>query len=138
MEKFGGEGRQIHGVVRRDGVQVSLGQQLLLAQLDLQQPLRQRGRVDRRAQPLLDEVRQRADVVLVAVREDHAAHLLQPVDDVAAVGDDDVDAMHLARREHEAGVDDQQILARFEDEHILADLAQAAQGNYPEQWGYSF
>ena len=129
------KGAEFDHIVGRDRVQVGFGQQLLLAQLDLQQPLRQRRGIDRRTQPLLDEVGERADVVFMAVRQDDAAHLLQAFHDVAGVGDDDVDAVHLARGKHEAGIDDQQILVRFQHEHVLANFAQAAQRNHPEQRG---
>jgi hypothetical protein len=62
-----------------------------------------------------------------------AAHLRQPVDDVAGVGDHDIDAVHLTGRKHQPGVDDQQIVVRFQHEHILADLAQPTQGDDAQQ-----
>ena len=44
------------------------------------------------------------------------------------VGDDHVDAVHLAVREHQAAVHDDHIAAALIDGHVLAHFAQAASG----------
>ena len=75
-------------------------QPLVILQLDLDQPARQFGRVDRRVH-LAQEVRQAADVVLVPVCHEDGLHLLAPLDDVLVVRDDQVDAGHVELREHQ-------------------------------------
>ena len=82
--------------------------------------------VDRHVE-LAQEVRERPDVVLVGVREDHPPHLLAPREQGREVGDDVVDAGHLVVGEHETAVDGQEVLAGLEQHHVEADLAEAAE-----------
>ena len=42
-------------------------------------------------------------------------------------GHDEIDAVHLLVGEHEPAVDDDDLVAVLEDEHVLADLADAAE-----------
>ena len=49
--------------------------------------------------------------------------------DVADVRDDEVDAEHLLFGEHEAGVDGDHVVAVLEQHHVLADLAETAEGD---------
>ena len=69
-------------------------------------------------------VAHRADVVLVSVRDDNAAHPVGFVEQVVEVGDDVVNAEHVVLREHDARVYNQNIAAVFTGGHILADLSQ--------------
>ena len=62
---------------------------------------------------LAQHVRQRADVVLVAVREHDRAE--RPVVEVAEVGQDEVDPEVLVAREREPRVDDDPLLAELEE-----------------------
>ena len=76
------------------------------------------------AQP--QQVRDGADVVLVAVREHDADDVVEPVADRAEVGQDQVDAgLGLLGEEH-AAVDDEDLAVDLERGHVAADLAEAA------------
>src|SRR5690606_38963864 len=77
--------------------------------------------------PLAQQVRHRADVVLVGVRQDDGLDLVEPVSDVLEVGQDQVDARLLGIGEEYPAVDDQQAAGVLEDRHVPADLAQPAQ-----------
>ena len=55
---------------------------------------------------LHDQVRQPADVVLVAVGEQDAEQAVESLADVAVVGHDQVDAVQLGLGEFDARVDD--------------------------------
>src|SRR3954466_2945952 len=55
--------------------------------------------------------RQRADVVFVAVRENDAANVVAVLEQVADVGNDDVDAEQFSLGKHEASVDDNDVVA---------------------------
>ena len=57
----------------------------------------------------LQQVRHGADVVLVAVREDDAYDVVEPVADVVEVGQDQVDAGLVVLGEEHAAVDDEQL-----------------------------
>ena len=79
--------------------------------------------------PLPEQVGDRADVVLVRVREDHRLHLVEPAVEVAEVGQDQVHAGLVRIGEQDAAVDDEQAAAVLEDGHVPADLAKPAEGD---------
>ena len=101
-------------------------EQAVLLKLELDETERQRrgvhGRVDG-----LQNVGQRADVILVAVRDKKAAQLVLIFCKIGNVGDDQIHAVHIVLREAEAAVDDDHVLAVFQHGHVLADLVQTAQ-----------
>ena len=99
----------------------------VLLQLGLDERERQRRRVDRSVHERHD-VRHRADVVLVPVRQHErgdAPVLLQ----VRHVRDDAIHAEQLGIGEHDAGVDDNRRLVPREREHVHAELAESAERN---------
>src|ERR1700727_2931423 len=73
---------------------------------------------------------ERADVVFVAGSEDDAANALSVLDEIRNVGDYDVDAEKFRFGEHEAGVDDDDVVTPANGHAVHAELAQAAQGDY--------
>ena len=75
----------------------------------------------------LEQVRNRADVVFVAVREHHADHVVEPVLDRLEVGEDQIDAGLVLLGEQHAAVDDEELAAVLEHGHVAADLAEAAE-----------
>ena len=93
-----------------DLAQLGRAQQAVLVELRVDQPEREPRRPDLVDPHLAQQVRQRADVVLVPVREHDGAHLA-PVE-VAEVGQDEVDAEVLVAREGEPGVDDEDLVRR--------------------------
>ena len=103
------------------------GGEAVLVELRLDQPERQLRPDHDVAVDLAEEVRQPADVILVAVREHDRADAA--VAQVADVGEDEVDAEVLVAREGEPGVHDHDVVAVLVDGHVLADLAEAAQRN---------
>ena len=78
---------------------------------------------------LAKQIRQRADVVLVAVGQDNRAEPFTPAEHVREIGDDVIDAGQLVVREHEPAIDGDQIFARLDQHHIEADLAETSQGD---------
>ena len=80
---------------------------------------------------LAEHVRQRADVVLVAVGEDDREQ--RPVLEVREVRQDEVDAEVLVAREREAGVDQDALPVELVQGHVLADLAEPAERDDAER-----
>src|SRR5262249_39705590 len=78
-------------------------------------------------------VRQRADMILVGVREQNRAH--RPALEIAEVRQDEVDAEVLVAREREPRVDDEDLPGDLEHRHVLADLAEAAERDHPQHRG---
>ena len=68
-------------------------------------------------------------MVFVPVGDEQSAQLVAPIAQVAEVVDDDVDAVHLFVGEHQAAVDRDDVVLRFEKRHVAADLAAAAERN---------
>ena len=105
--------------------------ELVLLQLRADESERQLRAVDR-CRHLPEEVRERADVILMGVGDEDAAEAALPLPDVGEVGDDDVDPEHLLLGEHEAGVDEDEVVVDLQDERVAADLAQAAERDDPD------
>ena len=80
-----------------------------------------------RCAEVLEQVRQRARVVLVAVGDDDAAKLLFALNDVAVVRQDEIDAGVVVVREHESRVDDDHVVPELENGHVLADPVEPAE-----------
>ena len=100
-----------------------------LAQLGLDQAQRQRRGVDRCAD-VLDHVRQRADVVFVAVSDEDGTDFGEAIlfHQVVVIGNDEIDAEHVIFGEHDAGIDDEDVVLILEGGHVFADLTQPTQG----------
>ena len=78
---------------------------------------------------VLQQVRKRTGVVLVAVGDDDAAELLLVLQDIGVVGKHQVDTGLRVVGEHEAGVNEHHVVAALEDRHVLADAVKAAERN---------
>jgi hypothetical protein len=76
---------------------------------------------------IADHPRQRPEVVLVAVGDDDRLERVDVVAHVAEIGQDQVDAHHLGRREAQAAIDDDHPAVVLDDRHVLSDLADASE-----------
>ncbi len=107
-------------------------QEVVLAQTLGHQPERHRCPVHGHPR-LPQEVRQRPDVILVAVGEEDGAEVLALGQRVGEVRDHVVDAGQLVGvGEHEATVDGDEIVAELDEHHVEADLAEATEGDQPD------
>ena len=70
-------------------------------------------------------------MILVAVRHEQGPQLRRALANVGKIVDDDIDAVHLVVGKHQSAVDDDDIVVRFEDGHVAADLAAAAERDDP-------
>ena len=86
---------------------------------------------------LAEEVRQRADVVLVAVGQDDRVEDVGVLGDVGEVREHEVDPEQLGARERQARVDEDHAAAVLEGCHVLAHLAQPAQRDDPDRLSHS-
>ena len=99
----------------------------VLAELGLDERERQLRADQRDVAAQAQQVRDRADVVLVAVREDDRLDVVEPVGDVVEVRQDEVDAGLVVLGEQHAAVDDEQAAGVLEHRHVAADLPQPAE-----------
>jgi hypothetical protein len=76
-----------------------------------------------------ENIGKRADVILVAMRDDNRPHLVAVLAEVGDVGDHQIDAQHLFFGEHKAAIDNHNVVRQFERHHVFANFAQAAERN---------
>ena len=107
--------------------ELGVAQQPVLVELRLDHAEREPRAPDLAHADLAHDVRQRADVILVAVREDHGVDAAGRLAQVGEVGQHEVDAGHLVAREGEAAVDQDAALALLDHAEVVADLAEAAE-----------
>ena len=124
------EGSDLHLLPRREQAEVRL--QPALAETAAHEPEGEGAAVHGRGRGLQGEG-ESADVVLVPVREDDAAHGLAPLGEIAEVGHHGVDARQLRGGEERAGVDEQPVVLPLEDERVEPELAEPAQGHEPDR-----
>ena len=133
MDELHGEAAASDGFARLDHMQfTALGQtrnavvELILEQLD-----GHAAAVNRRAE-LTQQVGQAADVILVAVGDEDAAHTVAVLEHVGEIRNHRVHARHGFIREDLAAIDDDDVVAVFVGRHVLADFAHAAQRNHAQ------
>jgi len=66
----------------------------------------------------------------VAMGEDDGADLLTVLGEIADIGDDDVDAQELFFGEHQAGIDDDDVILPSEGHAVHPELTKAPEGNH--------
>lgn len=104
----------------------------VLLELRLDECEGQLGADERDVRLLAEEVGDTTDVVLVTMGEDDALDVVEAVPDGREVRQDQVDSGLFLFGEQHAAVDDQQAAAVFEDRHVSADLAEAAEWGDPQ------
>jgi len=114
-------------VTGRDLAQLGVAQQAVLVELRLDEPERETRRDDDWDLDLAHQVRQRADVVFVPVREHDAANHRLALPEVGEVRQDEIDAEMLVARKCESCVDDDDRAFRLVRRHVLPDLAETAE-----------
>ncbi len=122
------KGPMVNFSLGRDLDQRGFVEQLVLFEFAFDVGQREFGGVDGNLE-LAENPGQAADVVLVAVGEDDGADVLLVLNQVGDVGNDDVDAQQLRFGEHEAGVDDDDVVFPAKGEAVHAELAEAAEGD---------
>ena len=124
-----GEGAEVEAAAGEDLDELGVVEEAMLFELAFDVGEGELGAVDGDVE-LGEDPGEAADVVLVAVGEDDAADLAAVLDEVGDVRDDDVDAEELFFGEHEAGVDDEDVVAEVEGETVHAELAESAERDY--------
>ena len=124
-DRLDAEGAHLERLARHRGNELRPPEHLVLREPLAHETERVRRAPHRHVVPA-QEVRQRADVVLVPVREDHAADA--QVVERGEVGVDHVDA-DAAVVERDAAVDDDHLAPGLESERVHPDLPEPAERN---------
>ena len=128
MEELHLELAGLHSLARLHGDELGGVQQSVLLQLQLDEPGGEAGAVDGGVD-LLEDVGNGTDVVLVPVGDEHAPQAAVVLHQIADVGDDAVDAVHIVPGKGHAAVHDDDLAAVLIGGHVLADLIETAQRN---------
>src|SRR5258708_10628590 len=128
LQRMNGERTNLEPLTGTYLIQVGVVEKLVFVELIFYISQRELGRPNRHVQ-FAENPRQNADVSFVGVRQDDAAHILAIFEQVRNVGDDDVDAQQLGLREHEPGVDHDDVVAQADDHAVHTELAHPAQRN---------
>ena len=123
-----GEGAEGELFFRRDLDQRDFVEELMLFELAFDVGQRELGGVDGDLE-LTEDPGESADVVLVAMGEDDGADVFPVLGEVGDVRHDDIDAEQLRFREHEAGIDDDDVVFPADSEAVHAEFAESAKGD---------
>ena len=121
------ETTNVDDVPLHDRMQVA-GVHPIFLKTPLQDAQGQAGTIHRHID-LLQQVRQGADMVLMAVSQHHSLDHIPVLDEVGDIRDNEIYPQHILLREHEAGIDDQNLIIYTNNGHVLADFPKSAQGN---------
>ena len=124
-----GERPEGEAAAGKDLDQLGVVEQAMLFELAFDEGEGELGAVDGDVE-LGEDPGQAADVVLVAVGEDDGADFVAVLDEIADVGDDDVDAEELFFGEHQAGIDDDDVILPAEGQAVHTELTQAPEGDH--------
>ena len=116
------------GAARLHGDDLGGVQQAVLLKLQLNKSGGEAGAVDGHIH-LLENIGNGPDVVLVAVGDEQAPETVVILDQVADIGNDTVDAVHIVAGEGHAAVHHDDLTAVFVGGHVFTDLIEAAQGD---------
>ncbi len=132
VNEFHVEWADLHVPPGEHFAQVGLVQQAVLFQALAHQRQRELRAVDRHVQ-IAQNIRQRADVIFVPVRQHDGAHHVAVLLQVGDVGNDDVNAEQFGFREHHPGIDHHNVVSGAQSQHVHAELAKSAERNCPQR-----
>src|SRR5664280_1167009 len=127
LDGIDGERADLKALASSDLVEHGIVQLTMLFQLAFHIGQSEFGAVNRNVQ-FRQNPGQRADVIFVAVGENNCAYMSAILDQVGNIGDDDVHAQQLGFREHEPGVNDDDVVAPANGHAIHAEFAESAEG----------
>ncbi len=120
------EGAEGEFFLRRDFDKRDFIEKLVLFELAFDVGQREFGGIDGNLE-LAEDPGKSADVVFVAMGKDDGADVFPVLREVGDVGNDDVDAEQFRFREHEAGIDHDDVVFPADCEAVHAEFAEAAE-----------
>ena len=127
-DEFDAEASEAEHIARFFREYLRVIQKIVLLKLELNECRRERRCVYRDIQ-IVNDIRNSADVILVSVSDDYTSYFFGVGLEIRNVGNDDIYTVHIFIRETETAVDNDNIRAKFNGSHVLADLAETAERN---------
>ena len=81
------------------------------------------ARAEDRHIEVFQNIRQRADMVFVRVSEYDRFEFVSSLEQIAHIGNDQIDTQKIGARKHEAAIDSDGGVAVFDQHHVEAELA---------------
>ena len=125
MDEFHGEAAGLDHVAGLVGDELDRLVQAVLLQLQFDEAVGHGGAMDGTVY-LLHTIGDGADVVLVAVGDKHTPQLFLILHQIGEIRDHQIHAIHIFIGESHAAVDDDHVLAVFQDGDIFTDFIQTA------------
>ena len=139
MNCFNRKSTQFNDITRHKAVEFGFTGQSMFFQFAVNQAQRQTCAINRDIHSeFFEEIRNRTDVVLVTMGNDHTADFFFILFQIGKIRNNQVNTQHIRIRESHTAVYDQDIPSVFINRQVLADLIQAAERNNPKGWFLSF
>ena len=131
-KKANREWTNIHFVARFERVQLGAERLASVLELDGHEADRQCRPINGYVEPRQD-IRQRADVILMPMGQNDRLQLVTTLHQVARVRQNQVNPQHFAVRKHDPAVDCDDGVLVFEGHHVFADFAKSAERDDAEE-----
>src|ERR1017187_8831500 len=135
LQRMNGEWADLEAFSRPDFAQVGIVEELVFVELVFDVGEREFSSPNRNIQ-FAENPGQGSDVVLMAVGEDDAAHMLAIFKQIRNIGDNNVDTEQFGFREHEAGIHHHDVIAIADGHAVHTELAHPAERNYMQFSGW--
>ena len=129
VDKFNCHAAHFNGLSGSYNVQLCLAQKIMLLELALDKTDGKTGGINGDIH-LFQQICKSADVVLMTVGDNDASYLVDVLLNIGEIGDNKVNARHIAVWESKTAVNDEHIVSALENGHVLAYLVKSAQGDY--------
>ena len=126
--EFDGERSKSHDVARLDAMQHHVAQDSMLIQLAFRQSQREARRVNGNVDPF-QHVRQRANVILVPMRENNRGDLLPILFEDFEIRNANIDAIDALFGKAHARIEHQHLVPKPQQSTVHPELADTAEGN---------
>src|SRR5947209_4438402 len=121
-EKFSLTLPQLHPVSRSNRGDRGLIEESALFQFDIDQTLRQASCIDGWKIQYRQDVGEASNMVFVAMGDEDATYTVFLVVEVACIRDNQVYTEHFLIGEHDPSINNNDVIAIFDDHHILSDF----------------
>ena len=127
--EFNRHAAHLYSLSRSDNVKLGAAEKIMLLELSFDKSHREPCCIHGNIY-LFKQIRKTAYVILMTVSDYNASYSCGILLNIGKIGDNQVNAGHIAVREGKTAVNDKNVVAAFKEGHVLADLVQTAQRDY--------
>ena len=133
MDKLHIQAPQLDRLSRLDDIHFYLSRESVLFELSIHQPKGQHGAINRQIDPL-EQIRQRADVILMPMSKHNSTNLICVAFYKCKVWQHQIYSEHIVIGERHPAVDDHHVPFTFIQGEVFSDLIQTAQKVNSNRW----